>query len=339
MRNKGKCTIKDVAKEAGVSVATVSRFFNDTSKLDSYTAWKLEQVIKELDYKPNRAAQMLNTAKSGYIVQIVPDITNPFYAAMTKEVNRYARAKGYTIILSDTNESEAEEYNAIKLAAEIMAEGVIITSLYAGETLVEKLKEINIPVVANRTFVNGNFDGVYGTGDGIYNATNYLIKLGHKTIAFVGGGTGTGVEGIRKSGFLRAIQESGMTPKQDLIFEMNFTEECGYKAGKYIASLKPVPTAVCCANDLIAIGLIKSLNEQGIKVPDNVSVIGMDNIPLVSMIHPRLTTVTNDGAKSGRLAAKMLFERILGEYTGSPREAIIVEEIIERDSTSRPPNH
>lgn len=327
--------MKDIAKEAGVSVATISRFFNDNSKLDSYTAWTIEQIIKEFNYKPNRVAQMLNTSKSGYIVQIVPDITNPFYASMTKEINRYARTKGYTIILSDTNESEAEEYNAIKIAAEIMAEGVIITSLYAGETLVSKLKEINIPVVANRTFVDGSFDAVYGTGNGIYEATRYLINLGHKTIAYVGGGIDTGVESIRKNGFLRAIQEAGITLKQDLIFEMNFTEECGYKAGKYIASLKPIPTAVCCANDLIAVGLIKSLNEQGIKVPDDVSVIGMDNIPLVSMIHPRLTSVTNDGAKCGKIAAKMLFERILGEYKGMPRNVIIDEEIIERDSTRR----
>ena len=335
MSNKDKYTMKDVAREAGVSIATVSRFFNDPSKLDSYTAWKLEQIIKKLGYKPNKAAQMLNTSKSGYIVQIVPDITNPFYASMTKEINRYARTKGYTVILSDTNESEEEEYNAIKIASEIMAEGVIITSLYAGKTLMERLNEISNCVVANRTFVDGNFDAVYSTGSGIYKAANYLIKLGHKTIAFVGGGSGTGVEGIRKNGFLKAIREAGITPRQDLIFEMNFSEECGYKAGKYLASLKPVPTAVCCANDLIAVGLIKSLNEQSIKVPDDVSVVGMDNIPLVSMIHPRLTSVTNDGAKYGQIAAKMLFERILGEYKGPPRKAIIDEEIIERDSTIR----
>jgi len=334
--NGKKHTIRDIAKEAGVSIATVSRFLNGSGYVDSETRNKLEYITNKFNYKPSRAAQSLKTGKSRQIMLVVPDICNPFYSTMAKTVQFLAKEKGYIVTLYNTNEIISEEISSIKASSQICAEGIILCSIYIRDEVIEELEQSGIHAVVANSYEKTAFDSVHGLrGGGTYLAAKHLINLGHRRIAFAGGPKDSAIESSRYYGYLRALSEADLETDHRYCFEMGFSEESGYKAGKYFSALIPAPTAVCCANDLIALGLLTAFNESGIRVPEDLSVTGMDNIPFTNVSRPRLTTVTNDSSAFAESAVRLLFDRIQGSYWGPPREVVIPRQLIVRDSTSR----
>jgi DNA-binding LacI/PurR family transcriptional regulator len=333
LKKEKACTIRDIAKEAGVSIATVSRYLNNSGYIDAETGKNIEHVINKYGYKPSRAAQSLKTKKSMQIVLVVPDICNPFYSTMAKTVQSAAKDKGYVVILYNTNENPAEEINSIKVSEQINADGIILCSVHVKDEVIKKLENSEIPKVVANSYENCPFDSVHGIrGEGTYLTTKHLIESGHRTIAFAGGPAESETASRRKYGYIRALKEAEIEYNDSLVFEMGFSVESGYKAGKYFSTLKPLPTAICCANDLIAFGVLSSLNELGIRVPDDISLTGMDNIDFTSISRPRLTTATNDSIEFGKSVLSLLFDRIEGNYSGIPREIIIPRILVKRDS-------
>ena len=329
-------TIKDIAREAKVSTATVSRFINKSSRISDNTAKKVEYVISKFGFTPSRNAQSLKTKKSWQIMLVVPDICNPFYSKMAKTVQAITKGKGYTLTLYDTNEDISDEFTAIKTAVKINADGIILCSLYVKEEIIEELSKSGLEATVGIAYERCPFDSVHGImGEGTYLSTRHLIELGHRRIAFAGGPKDSIISSSRRDGNARALKEAGLEFDEGYNFEMGFSEDSGYKAGKYFSSLDPRPTAICCANDLIALGVLSALNENGIMVPDDISITGMDNIPYANLTRPRLTTVINNSEAFGSVAIELLLERIEGIYQGPPREKVFPGKLVIRESTGR----
>lgn len=331
-----KKTIRDVANLAGVSIATVSRFLNSSGYVDEDTALKVRSAIEKLSYRPDRIAQGLKSRRSRQIMLVVPDICNPFYSDMYKSVQEYVHEKGFSVILYNTNEKLEEELTAVEMFMDINADGLLFCSINTYGQVMQKLVEQPRPVTVMNSYENCPFDTIHSLkGSGLYLAAKYTAEMGHSKIAYAGGPRDSIVNLTRRQGFEKALQELGLPKKEDYCFEMGFSMDAGYKAGKYFSSLKDRPTAVCAANDLIAMGLLLAFNEEGMSVPGDISLTGMDNIEFAALSRPGLTTVTNNPAEFGRGAARLLFERLEGKYSGAPREICVERELVLRGSVRR----
>ena len=329
-----KATIRDVAREAQVAISTISRFLNRSGYVDGETGRRIASAVQVLDYFPTRAAQTLKSRKSRQVMLVVPDIGNPFYSEMAKVVQAAARDKGYVVLLYNTNESTAEELNAIRTAAASQSDGLILCSIHVRDEIVRALQTTGITAVLANSYEKSPYDTVHGIkGSGTHIATRHLLDLGHQQIAFAGGPAGSETEIRRKYGWLKALTESGLSCDKSLCYENDFSEQAGYAAGKYFSSLAYPPSAICCANDLIALGVLDALSESGFRVPDQISVTGMDNIPFSHLSRPPLTTVTNDSTEFGMHVSQLMFERLEG-FSGAPREMIVPRKLVPRASSS-----
>ncbi len=323
-----------MARSAGVSIATVSRYINSSGYIDEETAQKVKNAIDLLEYRPDRIAQGLKSRRSRQIMLVVPDICNPFYSVMYKAVQEYVHEKGYSVILYNTNEKQEEEIAAIDMFMDINADGLLFCSISTNDQVMGKLESIKSPVVLLNSYENTRFDTVHSLkGGGLYIAARYLIELGHRNIAYAGGPVESIINQRRKQGFINALAECGVEAREDFYFEMGFSMDAGYKAGKYFSSLQRKPTAVCAANDLIAMGIMLAFNEAGISIPEDVSVTGMDDIEFAALSRPGLTTVTNSPVEFGKNGAVLMFDRLEGKYSGGPREINIERRLIIRSST------
>ena len=327
-------TIKDVAREAGVSTTTVSRYLNKATNITSEIAQRIEQAIKQTNYHPNLLARGLKTNNSQMIALIVPDICNPFYSLMAKTAQRAVEQYGYLLSFHDTDNDPAKEEAALHLAQQQNCSGILYASIDFRTQALRQLQQASIPVVGLNAY-SENFpsDLVHVSDGGTYLAMQHLLQLGHKRIAFVGGTPSSMISVSRRRGYTRAMKEAGLTWNSDDIFEMGFTQEDGYKAGRYFCTFNPLPTAICCANDQIALGLIEALQDLGVSVPEQISVTGMDDIPYSRLAKPSLTTVTNDGAQFAQTGVQLLLERINGTYIGEKRTIEIPNQLIKRNST------
>lgn len=334
MANK-KSTIKDIAREAGVSVSTVSRALNNACRVDAKTKKRIEEVAERMGYRPSIAAQSMRTQKSRLIFLVVPDITNPFYSTLAKTFQSLVQEKSYILALFNTNETLSEELAAIETAKAVSADGIVFTSVTSHQCVIDALKSLKAPTVLLNSYTAGEFDTVYGQPKlGTYLSTKHLIENGHRRIAFAGAPTNTVIGKSRKQGYIDALAEAGLPQEEHLSFELGFSEEAGYRAGKYFVSLPCMPTAICCANDIIALGVLAALYEAGVKVPEQISVIGMDDILYSRLSTPPLTTVSNDCVEFARCGFELLFDRIEGQYDGSPRSIVLGRQLIQRQSVA-----
>lgn len=329
-----KATIRDVAALAGVSVATISRYVNGSTPVSAQTAERIRSAIEQLHYTPDRVAQGLKTRRMNQIMHVVPDITNPYYARMYRQVQMCAVERGYTVTLFDTAAQEESELKAVDLFAGRDADGLIFCTIGKSEAVQQRLIAINRPTVLNVRFDEVCFDTIYSPGGhGIYLAARHLIDLGHRDIAYVGGPAESTINLRRKQGFLKAMEEAGIAPKADMFFEMNFSMDGGYRAGVYLSGIPNRPTAICCANDMLAMGVMQSLGERGIRIPDDISLTGEDDIEYVRVCRPSLTTIRNPSEFVAENAVRLLIERIEGRYDGPPREVVCRRELVVREST------
>lgn len=334
MKIKESVTLNDVARLANVSNATVSRYLNKTTGVDAKKADIIEDAIKTLGFRINRNARMLKTNRSMQIMMIVPDIENPFYSVAYKIIQEIALKKNFTVMLYNTNSVEKNELNAIEMAYELNCDGMIFCSTYDYPSVFEALKTFDKPIVASNSFDQLYFDTVHSIkGQGIYTTTSYLIKCGHKKIAYIGGDEKSILNQRRQGGYLRALEEVGIEVNKDYIFCNEFNMEGGYKAITHFMSLPDRPTGIACANDLIAMGAIQAAVNSGVSVPNDLSVCGMDNIEYSKLCIPPITTVTNNSSEFAVNCMELLYSRITEEYVGLPRELLNSRQLIVRGST------
>ncbi len=329
-------TIQDIANEAGVSKATVSRYLNKSGYVDERTGRRIEAVVQKHQYKPNLMAKSLKTKKTNNLLVVVPDIGNPFYSAAVKTIQSLAREKDYMVVLYNTNESLEEERAAVRAASEINAAGMLMWSIRVQPELLAELQRQQVPVVLANYCPNPPVDIVHAKGQSSYLTAKHLVELGHRRIAFAGGPPDSTISQNRKRDFFLALSQAGIPAEQSPCFEQGFTEEAGYELGQKILLLKERPTAVCCANDLIALGVVQACMEKGVSVPGEMSVTGIDNIWYPGLFRVRLTTVDINLAESCENMMMLLLDRVEQGYKGPIRDVVVQRRLVIGTSTAPP---
>jgi LacI family transcriptional regulator len=307
-------TIRDVAKRARVSIATVSRVTNSNPhKVNDETRSKILKAVKELDYRPNALAQGLIMKKSMTIGVIIPDISNPYYAEIVRGIQDGAEGVGYAVVLQNTDRKKERIIKCIQVLRDKQADGIIFSGgRIHGDEILSSLDEIaGRVVVIGRHEVDTPAVNVDNAG-GAVQAVRHLIDLGHEKVGFISGPkTSTSIID-RFQGYKGSLEQNGRRYEKNWVKQGNLTPESGYQAAKEILNLKTRPTAILACNDLMAFGAVHAAKSLGLGVPEDLSVIGFDNIPLSSYFDPPLTTVEIPMYTVGMAAMQMLADLLAG---------------------------
>ena len=292
-RRPGAVSIRDVARRAGVSIATVSRAVNRITTVDPALAERVWKAINEVGYLPNTQARALVSGRSRMLGLIVSEITNPFFPELVQEFENLAVAQGYEVLIGSTNYSPERTESLIRRMLQRNVDGVAVMTFGIEEELVQKLVERGFPLV----FVDAGPDMPnirvlkVNYGEGIRQAVQHLAALGHRSIAFISGPLRLRSAVARRDAFLKSMAELGLTVPAHHIVEGYHTMEGGIGATEKLIALAEVPTAILCSNDMSAIGALHALYRTTHNVPQEVSVVGFDDIHLAQFMLPPLTTV------------------------------------------------
>lgn len=330
--------IKKIAERANVSTATVSRLINKTSYISPETAEKVWSAIDELGYYPNVNARGLASGRSLLLGLIVSDIVNPFFPELVKSFEEAAMQQGYEIITANTNYDPARTAQRVRRLIERRVDGVAVMTSEMDQTLIDELSTRGIPIVFLDTGkVRENISNVrIDYEQGISEAVNHLLELGHRQIGFISGPLGLKSAKIRRSAFLRFLRKRGIIESKELVTVGDHKIGGGKAAMMRLLKLEKRPTAVLASNDLTAIGALQALRVSGLRVPEDMSLIGFDDIDLSQSTDPPLTTVNVSRARVAESAFMSLFKHINGE-TKSGTETHIETNLIIRESTAKPP--
>jgi len=282
-----------VAKRAGVSIATVSRAVNRIPTVNAELAEKVWQAIEEVGYLPNTQARALVSGRSRMLGLIVSEITNPFFPELVQEFENLAVAQGYEVLIGSTNYEAERTESLIRRMLQRNVDGVAVMTFGIEEDLVQKLVEREFPLVfvdAAPALPNIRVLKV-DYAEGIRQAVQHLAALGHRHIAFVSGPLRLRSALARRDAFLKSMAELGLTVPAEHLIEGNHTMEGGLAAAEHLTGLSEMPTAVMCSNDMTAIGVLHALYRTTHKVPEEISVVGFDDIHLAQFMLPPLTTV------------------------------------------------
>jgi len=326
-------TIKDVARKAGVSTATVSRVINETRFVSEELRARVYRAMEELNYRPNAIARSLRRKETRNIALIVPDVAYPFLAEVAKGVEDASFELGYSAILCASSDSTERETACVRLLLEKRVDGVVFIS--AGEDLghIWTLIKRDIPVVVcDRDLPGVEVDTVVADNVGSgYRATDHLIRLGHRRVGCIAGPAGLSVSDGRVDGYRRVLEEYGLPWREALVARGDFRCGGGYEAMGELLALDDPPTAVFACNDLMAMGAICAASKNRLRIPQDVAIVGCDDITLAAFTNPSLTTVAHPKREMGAVAVRMLVRRI--EDPSGPRERrVLPTELVVRDS-------
>ncbi len=327
-----RTTLKDVAREAGVSHMTVSRVINNKQGILQETREKVLRAVEKLDYKPNNVARSLVNRKTRLIGVLVPDIDNPFFSCMVKSTERIASEWNYTVMLGDTGGEIGNEQEYMEIMLGNMVEGVILVTPRMLDTSICKYS-CQIPLVlVDRSLEDGDILQIWADNRiGASRAADYLIELGHRRIGFISGPANVQDSIRREQGYRDALERHGIPFNSSLVVRGDFLLESGYGSLDHFLSLHPPPTAIFSSNDIMAFGLIKRARERGMAVPDDLSIVGFDNIPFSALIDPPLTTIDHPMLEMGRRAIQLLLSEIYSEEIDK-RRIQLENTLVVRDS-------
>jgi DNA-binding LacI/PurR family transcriptional regulator len=331
-------TIKDVARVAGVSLGTASLALRESPAIREVTRRRVLQAAKRLRYQPSAPARSLVTRRTHSVGLLISDITNPFFIRAVRAIEDLAQENGYNLILCNTDEDPAKEAEYLRVLMEKRVDGIILATTGARRG-VREVRWRRIPLVLFDRELSGiaadtvKVDGVLGGRL----ATEHLLALGHRRIAIIHGPVqrSTGAERLR--GSLEALRDHGITPDPALTREGNFKQDTGYRYTQALLDLTPPPTALFCANNLMTVGAIQALQDRKIRVPQDLSLIGYDDMEWWTLTHPPLTTVGQPVYDLGREAMRLLLAQI-GSGVGRRRQRIVLKpELIIRASCGPAP--
>ena len=298
-----KVTIKHIAKLADVSTATVSKVVNHKdNNISEQTRARVLAIIKEEGYVPNRIASSMVTKTTKTLGLIIPDITNPFYPILARGVEDAANDQGYTVILCNSDNKSKKEELYIKILQEKMVDGIIFTVASHHTSLDSIINRINIPIVLVDRKIEGIKDEAIVKVDnecGAFDAVCYLIERGYKAIYHIAGPMSIWTSRQRYQGYLRAHKEKDVEVLADHIMEGEFTTQWGYEAVKKLIVNKIKFDSLLCGNDLIALGVYKAVHELGTNIPEDIAVVGYDDIYMAGILVPELTTVRQPSYEMG----------------------------------------
>lgn len=297
--------IRDVAKQAGVSVATVSRYLNKKGYVGKASKEVIEQTIKALNYKPSLVARSLSTKQTKYIGLIIPDIMNPFFPELARAVEDMALSHGYTVVLCNSDEKAEKELHYIETLKQKYIAGFIITTSRLDALHYESL---DLPVVALDRMIHESIPTVSSDNkEGAYIGTKHLIEQGCRHIVCLRGPKGVGPADDRLAGFIKAVSGNDIHTE---IVNCPFQFEAAEKITKELLKEQPNVDGIFASSDVSAAGALKAAYSLGIPVPEQLQIIGFDNINLSEMMTPGLTTVAQDVYKMGALATQILIKMI-----------------------------
>jgi LacI family transcriptional regulator len=332
-----KITINDVARIANVSKASVSAVLNNKSTVSPKTRDKILKVIEKLNYRPNEVARSLSNRKTKSIGLVIKEIDNPYFARVMKGVFDFCCEMGYTVLLGSSELSPAQEFQNIETLTRQQVDGLIISPLqevesgfaYLAGLIHDKYPFVMLGSVKSYNTNIVDIDNVSAA----HKAVSYLIGLGHTEIAYFSGPTYSSHSQDRLQGYQQALIDHNLSIRKEYMVEVGSYISNGYQAGKtFFSSRSPFPSAVFCYNDLVAIGLINALLELGIKVPQQVSVIGFDDIDICESVKIPITTMRVPAHEIGRKASELVIKQIQNIKQSNNEKIMLETKLIERSS-------
>jgi len=329
-------TIKDIATRAGVSTATVSYVINGSRPVSPKLTERVQRAVLELGYAPNAVAQSLRQARTRSIGLLVPDNANPFYAELAKGVEDEAFERGYSVLLCNSNSSPDREARYLELLVAKRVDGLLISPTTSGIDQLAPLLARRVPIVAfYRDPGQLPLDSIRVDNARMgYTATSHLIELGHRAIAFIRPAS-KGASAKRVDGYRQALEDAGLGADDRLAPVGDNHFDGGAAAAQDLLDTGLPFTAVVAANDAMALGAMGTLQHAGYRVPDDVSVVGIDDIRLASYAVPPLTTISQPKYEAGRQALGFLVDRLEGA-DAPPRRILLESRLVTRGSTASP---
>lgn len=329
-------TIKDIAKKASVSVATVSHVINETRFVSEDLKNRVLKVMEETDYHPNLMAGSLRRKRTKTIGLIVPDNSNPVYAELSKAVENILFSSDLTLMLCNSEHDIKKEIRCIDTLRTKSIDGLIIIPASSQASHINKAGKNGLPVVVlDRPLSNLKTDAIFiDHFQGVFDATEYLIKLGHKRIAYIDKKYDLPHKFVRLTGFNKALKKHGIKKYKKFYTEAGVSYQDGGAAMERLLKTNPKPTAVLAFDDVIAMAALRTIKDYGLSVPDDVSVIGFDDMPLCSFTVPRLTTVYYPRHEMAEIACKTLSERIEGSNSRDINRIVLPVHLVLRESTT-----
>ncbi len=330
-------TLKDVAKEAGVSLSTASRVLSGLPSVNGEIKEKVLLAAKKLHYQPNDLAKSLRQGRTNTIALIIPNIQTAVFPPVTKGVEDVAKKYGYTVILSNTDEDIAQEISVIKKLQNRWVDGFILTTATEKSNHIPELRKKNIPLVQLIRYVDEGIDAI--VSDNVqagYKGTEYLLEYGHQKIAFLNSKMEIRLYRQRYEGFLRAMGDWGVEPNPCWVIHDIYESQRGYEVMKSILEGPDRPTAIFCARDAITIGALQAIREKGLSVPGDISVLGFDNYQSGPVLSPSVSTIVQSTYEMGVRAAERLIQIIQARGELTPQMEILDVTLIERDSVTFP---
>ena len=329
-------TIYDVAQTAGVSISTVSHVLNGTRFVSDETRARVLQAVDRLSYRPSSLARALVRQETRTIALIVPDNVNPFFAELARGIEDYGFQAGYNVILCNSDRSLTKEQAYLDMLISKRVDGLIYMTSDVHTEKLQPLLDHNVRTVAFDREYEG-FDALLlDNFQGGYDATHYLAELGHRRVACIGGPDARTRSRDRVHGYQQALLDAGLAPDAALDVTGQWTYQSGREAASQLLQLSSPPTAIFACNDAMAIGVISFLHDRNLRVPEDVSVVGYDNITLTAFSSPPLTTMATPILETGQCICEMLLDRINGQLPPEPQRVTIRSELLIRGSTAPP---
>lgn len=335
-----RVSIRDIARLAEVSHSTVSRALGDSPLVSSETKARIQRLAQEMGYSPDAQARSLVMGRTHTIGIVVTAITDPFIAEIVQAVERTAGDHDYSVILASSNSKPEREIAAVEMLQSKRVDGVIVTSSRVGALYQEHLDRLGVPVV----LVNSHSEqsGPYTFSVNVDNrhggclATEHLVRLGHRRVAYVSGPENHSDDRERLAGYRQALAEAGIPFDPALVLQGNGRSSGGERAWSQLLALQPPPTAAFCYNDVTAIGLIRAARKSGRTLPRDLALVGFDDIPFASYIQPSLTTVAQPKAQMGRQAVEMVLGLMNSGEAHVPAVSNVVVQgtLVVRESTA-----
>ena len=337
MNNKRNPTIKDIARLANVSTTTVSHVLNSTRQVSEDLSNRVQVAIRDLEYKPNAMARALRVHSSKTLGLIVPDNSNPFFSEIALGAEDCAFRHGYSLFLCNSRHDSARELTYMTTLSTYAVDGLILSAVSGDLDQLSEFVKSGIPlVVVDRKLAAPDIEFIHSDHiEGAREATQHLVEFGHRRIGIITGPMDVHSALDRIQGFEEILNEHGIPNDPDLSVRGDFQVESGRRAAQEMMELPDPPTAIFACNDMMAIGALQTLRTLGLGVPEDVSLVGFDDIFLASLLDPPLTTVAQSAYTIGEMAVARLVERMNGSKNLMTQEICLPTDLIIRKSTRR----
>jgi DNA-binding LacI/PurR family transcriptional regulator len=337
-------TVKDIARKAGVSHSTVSRALHGSSLIATESIERIQQIANEMGYSPSAAARALKTNRSQVLGVVLSSVEDPFFSEILQGIEGGVQGSGYSIFIAAAHRDPEQKQEIVQAMVEHRVDGVIICSTSFSEKQSGQLLRHGVPLVVinNQTAEDFRYSIYHDDVDGSRQVTRHLIELGHRKIAYLGNSLSGRTTLDRLAGFRQEMESAGLPIPADYVYEIPGSEpEKGELVAEHFINLTDRPTALICFNDMIAIGVLKSLQQRGIRVPEDLSITGFDNIVFSNYTNPPLTTFDQPKKFIGQKAAELilnLLDRTTKTDVPEQKIQVLKGKLLVRKSTAPPPS-